>query len=240
MIIADLMHELEGLMPISLAESWDNNGLLLGTMHHNIHEIVIALEADAKTIDATPPNAALIVHHPLLFSAIKSLRTDQYPGIYLERCWKKNIQLIAMHTNADAAFLGHYVADKILNLPIIQVDGYRITLEVQRPLTHLVTHLKNCLSLPFIKVVPCHDFLTNMTLITGSGASFLPSLSSDGLLTGDVKYHDAVHARAIGKTLIDIGHFESEHYFSSALANQLNHLPVKITPLVSNAPWQLF
>lgn len=50
-------------------------------------------------------------------------------------------------------------------------------------------------------------------ICTGSGASFIDkalSLKLDLFITGDVKYHQAIHAKRHGLNLLDVGHFHSE------------------------------
>ena len=39
-------------------------------------------------------------------------------------------------------------------------------------------------------------------------------VNADCFLTGDIKYHDAMEASLRKISLIDIGHYESEHHFS--------------------------
>jgi putative NIF3 family GTP cyclohydrolase 1 type 2 len=47
--------------------------------------------------------------------------------------------------------------------------------------------------------------------------SLLPYVKADCFLTGDIKYHEAMEAKSKGISLIDIGHFESEKFFSSLM-----------------------
>ena len=50
--------------------------------------------------------------------------------------------------------------------------------------------------------------LKSVALTTGSGMSLLPNIKADCFLTGDIKYHEAMEAKARGISLIDIGHYE--------------------------------
>ena len=44
--------------------------------------------------------------------------------------------------------------------------------------------------------------------------SLINEIKTDCFLTGDVKYHDAMEAQLQKISIIDIGHYESEKYFS--------------------------
>ncbi len=54
-------------------------------------------------------------------------------------------------------------------------------------------------------------------MVTGAGASLINEVKADCFLTGDIKYHDAMEASLQKISLIDIGHYESEHHFSPLL-----------------------
>jgi len=51
--------------------------------------------------------------------------------------------------------------------------------------------------------------------------SLISNIESDCFITGDIKYHDAMEAKLRKISLIDIGHWESEKYFSSMINNLL-------------------
>jgi dinuclear metal center YbgI/SA1388 family protein len=58
----------------------------------------------------------------------------------------------------------------------------------------------------------------------GSGASLLHEAQRKGadlLVTGDVKYHEAREAEALGMALVDAGHFATEHPMVAGLARTL-------------------
>ncbi|MGI6705293.1 MAG: Nif3-like dinuclear metal center hexameric protein [Clostridia bacterium] len=60
----------------------------------------------------------------------------------------------------------------------------------------------------------------------GSGASLIPDAvkaGSDVLVTGDVKYHDAQDAKAMGLAIIDAGHYETERPVIPSLINRLQN-----------------
>ena len=63
-----------------------------------------------------------------------------------------------------------------------------------------------------------------IALCSGSGASLLHDAAragADCLVSGDVKYHDARDAEAMGIALIDAGHFPSEHIMVAEVSERL-------------------
>jgi putative NIF3 family GTP cyclohydrolase 1 type 2 len=63
-----------------------------------------------------------------------------------------------------------------------------------------------------------------IALCGGSGASLLHEAARKGadlLVTGDVKYHEAREAEALGILIIDAGHFATEQLMVQGLADLL-------------------
>ena len=52
-------------------------------------------------------------------------------------------------------------------------------------------------------------FIKKIAIVTGSGMSLIDEIKADCFLTGDIKYHEAMEAKARGLSLIDIRHYES-------------------------------
>ena len=58
----------------------------------------------------------------------------------------------------------------------------------------------------------------------------------DAYITGDIKHHEFLDAKALGLTLIDAGHFETENPVVAVLAKKLNDkfdIEVEIIPQTS-------
>ncbi len=65
-----------------------------------------------------------------------------------------------------------------------------------------------------------------VALCGGSGASLIQvahRFGADVLVTGDVKYHEAKAAEALGMALVDAGHFATEALMARNLSRLLNH-----------------
>jgi len=162
-------------------------------------------------------NSLIITHHPLIFSPIKTLNNNTYSTKILKKLIKKDISLISMHTNIDKTHLNEYVGNEILGLNFIKTDDFIFTATIDMNFKQLKKLVKEKLNLKVLKTVNCKKQIKSISLTTGSGMSLLPLIQTDCFLTGDIKYHEAMEAKARNISLIDIEHFESEKYFSPLL-----------------------
>jgi putative NIF3 family GTP cyclohydrolase 1 type 2 len=150
---------------------------------------------------------------------------------------RKNISNIAMHTNFDKTHLNNYVAQEVLGYKIVKKDGFVIYMEVNEPFDQFCTKIAKAFKLPHAKSVKCSQRVEKVALVTGSGCSLIKSIEADCFLTGDIKYHDAMEAKSINLSLIDIGHFESECFFSQILEKYLKNLGLKVIIASSKNPF---
>lgn len=103
----------------------------------------------------------------------------------------------------------------------------------------LVDLVKEKMNLKHIRVVKAKDFIKRVAITTGAGMSLLPQIKADCFLTGDIKYHEAMDAKARGISLIDIEHYESEKYFVDALYEDIKDLDIEIIKINSKNPFSL-
>jgi len=213
---------LNELSPFELQESWDNSGLLVGDMDNKIKKIYVSLDLDLELVEKIEENSLIITHHPLIFKPLKTLVPISYSQKIAIKLIQKNINLISMHTNFDKTHLNKYVMKKVLGFEYEKSDDFILTAKIDMEFDKFVNHIKKSLNVDSLNVVKCHDKITSFSLTTGSGMSLLPSIKSDCFLTGDIKYHEAMEAKARNISLIDITHYESEKYFCKALKEELN------------------
>ncbi|MDH4944601.1 Nif3-like dinuclear metal center hexameric protein [Sulfurimonas sp. C5] len=237
MKVLEIYDFLNELSPFELQEGWDNSGLLVGDFNHDIEAIALSIDVDEALIDSLEPNTLLITHHPIIFGGLKQLEFSKYPANLIQKMIQKNISNIAMHTNFDQTHLNEYVATNILGYEIKEKDGFIAYLEVNEDFDTFAKKVSNAFGLKFAKCVKCSDEVKIAALTTGSGCSLMRSLHADCFLTGDVKYHDAMEAKSINLSLIDIGHYESEHFFAEILAKYLKNLGLKVIIASSENPF---
>lgn len=237
MTVRDIYTYLDELSPFALQEGWDNSGLLVGDFSGEITTVVLSIDIDEALIESIPDNALLITHHPIIFGGLKQLQFNQYPTKLLAPMIRKNISNIAMHTNFDQTHLNEYVATQVLGYEVLAKEGFIAYIGVDEPFDTFALKIKKALGLTHIRSVQCHDHIRTCALVTGSGASLMRNIEAECFLTGDIKYHDAMEAKTLGLSMIDIGHYESECYFGEILAGHLEKLGLSVIISPSKNPF---
>ena len=237
MKISEIYRFLDDLSPFELQEDWDNSGLLLGDFNQEVEKIVLSIDVDESLIDTIDENTLLITHHPIIFGGLKQLEFSKYPANLIQKMIQKNISNISMHTNFDQTHLNEYVATEVLGYKISQKDGFVAYLDVDEDFDVFAAKVASAFSLPHAKCVKSSNRVKRAALTTGSGCSLIKSIDADCFLTGDVKYHDAMEAKSINLSLIDIGHFESEHFFAEILLKHLKNLGLEAIISSSKNPF---
>jgi len=237
MKIKEIYKFLDTLSPFNLQESWDNSGLLIGDFEDEVSQIALSIDVDEKLIDSLENNTLLITHHPLIFSGLKELNFAKYPANLIQKMVQKNIANIAMHTNFDQTHLNDYVATEVLGYKIAKKDGFVAYLDVEEDFDVFVKKVSSVFGINCMKTVKCANRVKRVALTTGSGCSLMRSLDADCFLTGDIKYHDAMEAKSLKLSLIDIGHYESECFFAQILQKHLKILDLKVIIASSENPF---
>lgn len=107
---------IEELVPASLAEPWDNQGLLLGDPEVELTGALIALDFQKDVLkEALDLNANfLLVHHPPIFKPLKRLVASGSEGKLLLSAAKAGLNIYAAHTSLDKVLGG--VSDALADL----------------------------------------------------------------------------------------------------------------------------
>lgn len=119
MKIQDVIREVESLAPISLQESYDNAGLIVGNSQTPLKGILICLDCiEAVVEEAIEKKCNLILaHHPIVFSGIKRFNGDNYIQRVIIKAIKNDIAIYAAHTNLDNVIQGvNYAIAQRLNI----------------------------------------------------------------------------------------------------------------------------
>ena len=219
MKVKEIYEYLDSISPFSLQEEWDNSGLNVGDFNQKVEKIYISLDIDENVISKIEENSLIITHHPLIFKGIKNLVPNSFSSKYAIELIKKNISLIAMHTNFDKTHLNKFFSQNVLNLKG-EVKDFVYYAEFDGSFDIFVDYVKGKMKLTHLRVVKVKNEIKKVAITTGSGMSLLKYIDADVFLTGDIKYHEAMEARARGINLIDIEHYHSEKYFVNALAKE--------------------
>ena len=224
MKISEIYQKLNEISPFELQEKWDNSGLLVGDMNREFEHIALGLDLDKECLNSVKENTLFIVHHPLIFSGLKELDFSVYPANLLEIMVKKNLSLIAMHTNFDKTHLNAYVFEKVLGFKKEFQDDFVCRTTGSWSKDELLKLLKEKLGLETLRVISPKQKISSIALTTGAGASLMDEVNVDCFLTGDIKYHDAMKAMSQNLMMVDVGHYESEKFFVDILKSELENL----------------
>ncbi|MCX6276293.1 MAG: Nif3-like dinuclear metal center hexameric protein, partial [Bacteroidetes bacterium] len=106
--IKEVTDYLESIAPLSLQESYDNSGLIVGDHSNEVKGILIALDCLEEVIDeAVKQNCNLVItHHPIVFSGLKKLNGKNYVERTIIKAIRNNIAIYAIHTNLDNVYAG--------------------------------------------------------------------------------------------------------------------------------------
>ncbi|MFT5669177.1 MAG: dinuclear metal center YbgI/SA1388 family protein, partial [Vicingaceae bacterium] len=132
MNISAIIKQLEILAPLSLQESYDNSGLIVGDYNANIEAALLCLDSTEEVIDeAIERNCGLVIaHHPIVFSGMKSLTGKNYIERTILKAIKNDIAIYAIHTNLDNVKDGvnKKMAERIglKNLKILSPKGAKL------------------------------------------------------------------------------------------------------------------
>jgi dinuclear metal center YbgI/SA1388 family protein len=101
--VKDVCSALEELAPLSLQESYDNAGLLVGNKQMPLTGVLLCIDVTEEIIEeAVRKKCNMIVsHHPLIFRELKSLTGEDYVERSVLMAIKNDIAIYAAHTNLD-------------------------------------------------------------------------------------------------------------------------------------------
>lgn len=241
--VNDVCCVLNDCAPEGLAAEWDNVGLLVGDPGAPVTQVLVTLEVTPEVLEEAQRQGCemIVAHHPVIFQPLCTVRPDRPPGGLLYQAIRDGFHLYAAHSNLDLVPGGTSdVLAEILGLQHIQVLqpvvgredfpapigwGRIGTLAEPQPLGDLAQEVQARLNSACCRLLgPPAQQVQTVAVCGGSGAHLVPAAQSAGaqvLITGDVKYHPALDAKARGLALIDAGHYATERPVVARLAQRL-------------------
>lgn len=239
MKLTDIISKLEELSPIRYAEAWDNVGLLVGNRDKEIERIYIALDATEDVIKraVSMDSDLILTHHPLIFSPLKRITSDDFMGRRLMELIRNDISLYSMHTNFDVMGMADAAADE-LGLKQSEVLDVTYEDEVSKEgfgrvgflpgemsLEECAAYVKERFKLETVCVYGDLDSnVFRVAILPGSGKSMAKSAIASGAdvyITGDIGHHEGIDLVAEGLSVIDAGHFGIEKIFIAYMKEYL-------------------
>ena len=238
MKIYEFLNVIDTFAPFSLAEDWDNSGLMVGSYDSEVKGVAVCLDAVHEAVIKASENNCnvLLCHHPLIFRALKSINLDSEQGRTINEAVKRDINIIAAHTNWDKADEGvNFQLAKTLGLNDIEpLDSFGISGTLPRSMSpnEFLEHVKSVWNLSRLDYyVSDNKKIARVSLCGGSGSEFWKSakkLGSDIYITADMKYHDLIDSTREGLNILLVEHGEMERVSLPALANKISDYGIKV------------
>ena len=224
MKVKDIIEVIEEFAPLSLQEGWDNSGLCIGSPEDSVTSVLFGLDCTPELVDEAASCGAdmIVTHHPLIFSGLKKISSDNKVGEAVIKAIKAGISIYAAHTSADKVIAGVSGAMAarlgLENVRILDEDGDGTGLgvvgDLPRPLTsdEAVALVKERFGLEMMKTSrPLEGMISRVAMCGGSGGSLIGAAMKSGAqlyISGDISYHNFFTAD--GFMIMDVGHYESE------------------------------
>ena len=258
MRVRDIINVIEEFAPSSIQEGWDNSGLCIGSPDDEVTSILLALDCTPELIDEAVECGAdmIVTHHPLIFSGLKKISSDDLVGRAVIKAIKNGISIYAAHTNADKVLSGVSGAMArrlgLENVSILADEGDGTGLGVvgtlPQPLTsrQAMDLVKEKFGLKVVKSSkPVEGPVTKVAMCGGSGASLIKAAQKAGAqlyISGDISYHNFFTQNDF--MIMDIGHYESEidivEILFSLIKKNFPTFAVRITQNINSNPIYYF
>ncbi|MDE6309211.1 MAG: Nif3-like dinuclear metal center hexameric protein [Muribaculaceae bacterium] len=228
--IHDIIGAIESIAPLSLQESWDNTGLLVGgaKTDRQCTGVMLCVDVTPQIVkQAAECGCNLIIsHHPIIFKGLKHISGMGRVEESIVMAIRSDIDIYCCHTSIDKAVsrgVSHRMA-QMLGLNDIEVlspddacpgAGLGAIGNTSTPMSaqQLVDNVKHAFGLPVARCsTPPPEPITRVALCGGSGGEFIPravAVGAQAYINSDTRYHDfSDWGERI--FIVDIGHFESE------------------------------
>ena len=224
MILSDIITNLDELIPKTLSEEWDNDGVMLALdKKRDIGKIVVTLDVTPESIEfAKKCGADLIIsHHPFIFKPLSNLDTCLKTDMILDLI-KADISVLSYHTRFDNSEGG-------MNDALAFALGFENT----EPLDGMarIGNLSDSYSPEEFGSYVCEMLSTDVVLYNGNntisrvavlgggGKDFVAPArlaGADAIVTGDLSHGIIMNEIFAGITVIDAGHYGTEKIFVDA------------------------
>lgn len=242
MKLKEIVQIIETIAPSELQESWDNSGIQVAVDEREVSCVLTALEITDEVIqEAIDEDADMIVtHHPLIFGGVKSVDFRDMTGSYIVKLINAGISVYSVHTPFDKIEGGNndYLAE-LIGLRDISgfTDGEEVDMIGRVGMLPHPSQLTSIVDIVAEKLeiepeqIRCvgypEQMISTVGLCTGAGADLMDLAIANGcqlFITGDLKYHDAQKAKALGLAVIDAGHYGTEKTFTDNFAEKLRNV----------------
>lgn len=238
---------IEQFAPKTLAEPWDNPGLMIGSLTDECKGVIVALDLTKDVVNQAVQNDCnlIVTHHPFFFSAIKSIDTDESKGEIIRDVLKNRLTVYSAHTNLDECESGLCMTlATLLKGRDLVPDGVGVVCEIEPTiLKEFAKHVADTLKDDSVKYTGDDNRIIRKVLcICGGGASDSAYAHAkevaDVFVTGDFKHHLYVASENDDFPIVEFSHYHSEIIVENLFEKIIAPLGVKIIKAKQNCPFK--
>jgi len=239
--VKDILESLNIEAPFSLAEAWDNVGLLVGDPKQEVTAVLAGLDPTNRLVDEAIALGAntIVTHHPVIFKPLQTINTAEPNGRLLQKALANHIAIIGCHTNFDSARAGvsHYLALQLgledLSPLVSSSDeagtdtglGCIGTYPVPLRTADFLKRIFHVLNLPSVQMAgTLPTTITSVAVCGGSGSELAPialQRGADVYLSAEIKHSTAIWAAETNFCIIDGTHYATEKPAVTLLVKKL-------------------
>lgn len=242
MLLKDIVDFLEQKAPAATAEEWDNPGLLVESGEKAVTGAVVALDATPAAIHFAIENGAnlLVTHHPVIFGGLTRLQ-HHHPAVL---AMQAGVSVFCAHTNLDKAAGG--VNDALAALcgltdVTVAADGMSRVGTLPAPLSSeaFAAEVARVLQAPV--AFTAGKTVSRVAVCGGAAGEGVFTFADmvDAYVTGEIKHHEFLAAKAANLTAIAAGHYATEVPVLKPLADWLRTAfpALPVYPFADAAPY---
>jgi dinuclear metal center YbgI/SA1388 family protein len=172
MKIKDIAEQIEKIVPLNLAQDWDNVGLLIGDERKNVKKILLTIDITSDVVtEAKKLKTDLIVsYHPVIWDGLKKITTEG-PSSTVHELIRCGIGVFSIHTALDVVTGG-------VNDGLAEIVG----IEDGRPLGDYVVNSADD-NYKLVVFVPAESLAEVSNAVFAAGAGAIGNYSDCGFST---------------------------------------------------------
>lgn len=224
MKLNDIILNLEQLLPKTLSEEWDNDGVMFCLDRNaQITKTVLTLDVTRECIEfARESGAELIIsHHPFIFKPLCSI-DESLKSEMIEMLVHSKISVLSYHTRFDNIKDGmnDALAETLglENISEFEQMGRIGELSFEFSPEEFAAYVCECLDTDTV-LYSAGKKIKKVSVLGGGGKDFvfLARLAgADAIVTGDMSHGVVMSEVPSGITVVDAGHYGTEKIFTEA------------------------
>ena len=232
MTVEQLVNALDGIIPKSLSEPWDNDGIdVIPDKNAEVSCVLCALDCTSVAINkATELGCNVIItHHPLVFKPLGAIDCDDSVGKRVIECIKRGIAVISFHTRLDIIEGG--VNDALANaIGLNNLESFipygRIGDIEETEFELFANRVADVLGLNKyeLSLVKSTERSKRVALVSGCGKDEIDKALASGadtFITGEVMHNHMLDCKELGLNLICATHYATERIVLPLLAEKI-------------------